>query len=217
MARVLLCADEATQRQLAGTAVSRDAFEVYAVTTVAQGIGVALKITPRLIVVDSELADAEFLVRQLRGRAETKTASIAVVARGEPSMEELGLLDAGVNAVLRLPPNAEWDARIESLLSIPTRKEIRLHVDLRLVAEAPAIKGRVLNLSATGMLVESVEELSVGSEAQFRLELPGFATSTGEVSGRARVVRAAARFYGLQFVSIDEGGSELIRRFMLVP
>jgi len=217
MARVLLCANEATQRQLAGTAVSRDAFEVYAVASAAQGIGIALKIQPRLIVVDSELADAEFLVRQLRGRAETKAASIAVVARGEPSLEELGLLDAGVNAVLRLPPSAEWDARIATLLSIPTRKELRLHVDLQLVADDPAIQGRVLNLSATGMLVESIEELSVGSEARFRLELPGFATSTGEVSGRARVVRAEGRTYGLQFVALDEGCSELIRRFMLVP
>jgi c-di-GMP-binding flagellar brake protein YcgR len=132
--------------------------------------------------------------------------------------EELGLLDAGANAVLRLPPSQEWDGRVAPLLAVPTRKTMRINVALTFIAESkPAdARGKVVNLSTTGMLVDCSSALRMGAEVRFRLELPGFETSTGEIKGHARVVRLAGPGqYGLNFLSFEEGDSELIRRYML--
>jgi hypothetical protein len=67
------------------------------------------------------------------------------------------------------------------------------------------------------MLVDCSSALTIGSEIRFKLELPGFETSSGEIRGSARVVRlASAGCYGMTFLGFDEGSSELIRRYVLV-
>jgi DNA-binding response OmpR family regulator len=216
---ILICANESVERQLKASAVWRNDLERAVARDATEALAQAGALTPRLIVVDRDLQLSEFLVRQLRTRAASRGASILIVAAGEMSADELGLLDAGANAVLRLPPGPEWDARVEALLSVPTRKDARIEVDLRVVGEADehAIRGRALNVSSTGMLVQTAAALSVSSELRFRLELPGFATSTGEIEGRARVIRqAASGEYGMSFLEMEPIGAEMLRRFLLV-
>jgi CheY-like chemotaxis protein len=220
MSGVLICASEAVLQQLNGSAVCREGLERQRATSAGEAIAAAASGRPKLVVIDRDLPAAEFLVRQLRGNAATRGCSIVIVADGDMSPDELGLLTAGANAVLRLPPGPEWDARIEPLLHVPTRKETRLTTDLVFTAnfQEQHVQGRVANLSSTGMLVESAVPLPIGGEVQFRFELPGFETSTGEITGVARVVRVAGpKRYGMMFSSFDSTGKELLRRYLLVP
>lgn len=219
MPAILVCAPDATVRELQASPLWRDGFQKEIATTAAQAISLAPNLKPRLVVVDRDLASAEFLVRQIRSNAVTRATSIVVVARGEQLLDELGLLDAGANAVLRLPPGPDWDARVEPLLNVPMRKQTRLSVDLRFVAQMkPAhAPGRIVNLSATGMLVEVLATLPVGAEVRFSTELSGFETSSGEIKGIARVIRLAGpSLYGMSFVSFEDAGGELLRRYLLV-
>lgn len=219
MSGILICASESVEHALRASPVWRNDLERAVARSATDALAQAGVLKPRLIVVDRDLQLSEFLVRQLRTREASRGASILIVAVGEMSTDELGLLDAGANAVLRLPPGPEWDARVEALLCVPTRKDARIDVNLRLAGEAEdeAIRGRALNVSATGMLVETAVALSVSSQVRFRLELPGFATSTGEVEGRARVVRqAGAGEYGMLFLEMEPSGAEMLRRFLLV-
>ena len=219
MTKVLACAPDETVREIQGSPLWREEFDRQSVASATQAISAAVALRPNLILIDRELPSAEFLLRHLRSKDETRQSSIVVLSRGEQQLEELGLLDAGANAVLRLPPSAEWDVRVEPLLAVPTRKQTRILASLEFVAEAkPAeARGRVLNLSTTGMLVDCSSALRMGAEVRFRLELPGFETSSGEVRGTARVVRLAGPgSYGLSFLDFDEGDSELIRRYLTV-
>jgi len=218
MPAILVCASEATASELQTSPLWREGFQKEIVTSAAQAISLAPNLKPRLVVVDRDLAAAEFLVRQIRANAVTRATSVVIVARGEQQLEELGLLDAGANAVLRLPPGPEWDARVEPLLHVPTRKQTRLSVNLRFVAQMkPAhAPGRIVNLSATGMLIEVLATLPVGAEVRFSTELSGFETSSGEIKGTARVVRVGgSNLYGMRFVSFEDSGGELLRRYLL--
>jgi CheY-like chemotaxis protein len=214
---VLACAPEATVQEIADSPLWREEFQKQSVASAAQAISAAVTLRPNLILIDRDLPSAEFLLRQLRSKEETRQSSIVVLSRGEQLFEELGLLDAGANAVLRLPPSSEWDDRVAPLLAVPTRKQTRIWVALEFAAEHKQVeaRGKVLNLSSTGMLVDCSSALHMGSEVRFRLELPGFETSTGEIKGRARVVRLAGPgSYGLSFLGFDEGDGELIRRYV---
>src|SRR5262245_26356315 len=219
MAKVLACAGEAMLRDIEGSAVWREGFERHAVSTAAQAIAAAMASRPRLVLIDGELPSAEALIRQLRTREETRASSLVVLSRGEHMIEEMALIASGANAVLRLPPGPEWEERIAPLLSVPARKQTRLGVALG-YAQASSreeARGKVINLSTTGMLVDCSSALPIGSEVNFHLELPGFETSSGDIKGSARVVRlASAGCYGMKFVGFDEGDSELIRRYVLV-
>jgi DNA-binding response OmpR family regulator len=220
MPEILICAGASVVRDLEASPVHRDGFTRHVVGTAEAGILTAVKVKPALVVIDRDLARAETLVTQLRNRAETRSCAIVIVAPGDMNSEELGLLQAGANALLRLPPDPEWDTRIEQLLKVPTRKETRVPVSLTFETRfrTERVPGRVLNLSPTGMLVECTATLSVGSQVSFMFEMSGFETSTGEVVGRGRVVREAGRnHYAVLFTSIDEIGRELLRRFLLVP
>jgi CheY-like chemotaxis protein len=217
MTKVLACAPEATVQEIQGSPLWREEFQKETAASASQAITAAVALKPNLILIDRELPSAEFLLRHLRGKEETRQSSIVVLSRGEQLFEELGLLDAGANAVLRLPPNEEWDGRVAPLLAVPTRKQTRITVALAFVAEAKQeeARGKVLNLSTTGMLVDCTRALRMGAEVRFRLELPGFETSTGEVKGSARVVRLAGPgCYGVNFTGFDEGDGELVRRYV---
>jgi DNA-binding response OmpR family regulator len=220
MPDVVICAGDSVVRDLEASPVYRQGLTRHVVGTADAGLATAMKVKPQLVVIDRDLARSETLVTQLRSRAETRGCSIVIVAQGDMITEELGLLTAGANAVLRLPPDAEWDKRIERLLHVPTRKETRVPVSLTFEARfrTEKVPGRVLNLSMTGMLVECTAALMVGSQVTFSFEMTGFETSTGEVVGRGRVVREAGRNrYGVMFTSLDEIATELLRRFLLVP
>lgn len=220
MPGVLICASERLQRQLTGTAVWRDDLERHVVASAAEALRKAATVRPRLVVVDRDVTQAEALVRQIRSGAETRVASIVIVAEGEMTADELGLLDVGANAVLRLPAGPEWDTRIEALLHVPTRKQTRLSVQLAFDGEfnGNELRGRILNVSTTGVLVETASALEVGSELSLRFELPGFEASSGEIEGRARVVRTAGSGrFGLKFLTLAAYDREKLRRFLLVP
>ena len=218
MRNILICARRVVSDQLVGSALWREGIERHVVDSAEQGMTMAVAAKPSLIVVDRDLPRAETLMAKLRADANTKRASVLIVADGEMDPGEMGLLDAGANAVLRLPPTAEWDQRVERLLSVPTRKETRVpvHLDVEATFGTERIKGQILNLSVTGMLIESITEITIGSELGFSFHLHGFEASAADIKGRAWIVRLAGpNRYGAEFVELDGVGRELLRRFAL--
>lgn len=217
---VVICAGSRVVKLLEGSPVHRAGFARHVVATAEAGLATAAKVKPQLVLIERDLARAEALVTALRGRAETRACAIAIVGEGTITTEDLGLLSAGANAVLPLPPGPEWDARLEELLSVATRKETRVPVSLAFEARfrTERVPGRVLNLSPGGMLVECAAELVVGTQVAFDFQLPGFESSSGEVEGVGRMVRTAGpNLYAVQFTSLDDLGRERLRRFLLVP
>lgn len=217
MAAVLICAADPLTDELHGTLLWRQEIERHVATHYAHALTIAVAARPDLVVVDRDLPAAERLVRSLRSDPTTRAVSIAVMARGPHDDSELRLLEAGANAVLRLPAGPEWDERLAPLLSVAPRQTARLPVRLEFEGQGgltvESFAASVLNLSESGMLIETMAPLAVGTDVDFRFRLSG-----GEepVCGYGAVVReAGAKRYGVRFYGLEGDGRERVRAFVV--
>jgi CheY-like chemotaxis protein len=167
-----------------------------------------------VIVIDSAMSGASGMVAALRQDPLTRPTAIVALGRSEFGMGQLDLLQAGANAILPLPPGADWDYRLMRLVRVPMRKQTRLAAELVIeggLRGGLRFPGRVLNLSVHGLLLECTEEVQVGDDLKLRFELPG----GGRVSGTGTVVRQAeAQRYGVELTHIEDDGRVRIKRFV---
>ncbi len=171
---------------------------------------------PDLIVVDRDFEDAVALVLKLRADLATRQVSMIALARSDFGPVEVALLDAGVNAVLRLPASVDWDERLARLIAVPARRDVRLPLALELEADlgigVHSALGMALNLSVNGMLIETDCELTIGDDVDLRFRLPH---GEGDIAGCARVVRhAGPRRYGIEFYGLEADGGDLVRHYL---
>ena len=214
MPQLLICAPSGLEAELAGTPLWRGDMERHLASRTEEAQMLAVASRPDLVVVDRDLPGAAELVAALRADAGTRRSSIVVVARGDHDPLEVELLEAGANAVLRLPAGPEWESRLRALLAVPMRRQARLEVKLQVEgfrAGGVPVEGLALDLSQTGMLLEVRTALRPGDDLDLRFHTPDKAL----VEARARVVRQASPVrYGVQFASLGTAEKERIRRFV---
>lgn len=214
MPSILICAPDPLADDLHGTLLWRDGNERHLAASFEDALVIAVAARPDLIVVDRDLPRVLRLVEDLRRDPQTRRSSIAVAARGELNDIELQLLQAGANAVIRVPAGPEWDDRLGELMRVPARRATRVPVRLEFqgsMARVETLWGAVLNLSATGMLVEVGQPLALGADLDFRFLLPG---EREHVRGTGHVVREQPRGrYGVHFYGLEGDGAERVRRF----
>ncbi len=168
-----------------------------------------------VIVIDSAISGASGLVAALRQDPLTRPTAIVALGRSEFGLGQLDLLQAGANAILPLPPGADWDDRLMRLVHVPIRKETRLPADLTIeggLRGGLRFEGRVLNLSVHGLLVECTNEVRIGDDLRLQFELPG---GHGRVCGTGTVVRQAHdERFGVELTHIEGDGRVRIKRFV---
>lgn len=214
----LVCSRTPLENELKGASFFRGDVDFLSANRLQEAQVLAVAGHPDLVLVDRDFAGAEELIHALREEAATRRIPIVVTARGEFSVADVSLLSAGANAVLRFPPGPEWDERLARLTHVAARAEARLQVELVLRGPGPAAprvleEACTLNLSASGMLVETVGEIAtrVGESVAFTLHPPG----ARPIVGRARVQRRPGPSQlGLEFLALDEDGSQRIRRLV---
>jgi CheY-like chemotaxis protein len=211
MLRLLLCSDHDLRPELAATVVGRQAVEMYRVDGLRDLRLLAATLDPQAILVDRDVAGgARELIEALRQEPSTRNRSVAVLARGDLQPQEVELLDAGANAILRLPPDPGWDERLARLLKVPARQEARLGVQLAVEME-PAMSGTIENLSQNGMLLAPDRPLRLFQELGFHFTLP----DRSVVNGRARVVRLAGEDQcGVVLVQIHAAPRHAVQQYL---
>jgi hypothetical protein len=171
-----------------------------------------------IVVLDSALAAAAEIAGALRRDPLTRTISIAALGRAKLGLALVDLLEAGVNAILPLPPGPDWDDRLMRLVHVPVRKVTRLPVSFAVGGgrgSGEPFMGRALNLSVHGILLESALPLEVGEDVRLRFDLPG---PFGAVQGTGTVVRMAPpQQFGIELTSVEEDGRIRLRRFVETP
>ena len=213
----LICAESPLDEELASTMLWRSNVERHQSFSVDEAKGAARQLRPGIVLVDRDLPGAFTLVKNLRGDPDTRALSIAALARGEFVPTELSLLQAGINAVLRLPPGPDWDERLFSLMHVPFRKEARvgvnLQVDAGFGASGESFSAVALNLSVNGLLIDSRQPLQVGDDLKFVFELPDH---PGPISGTGTVVRhgGGPTQYGVELTHVQSDGRQRIRRWV---
>jgi CheY-like chemotaxis protein len=214
MPLVLICTQSDLEAELAGTLLWRAEIERHAASSLEEAQMLAVASRPDLVAVDRDLPRGARLIAVLREDGVTRRASIVVLARGEFDPLEVEMLEAGANAVLRLPPGPEWEVRLRELLAVPVRKQARLAVHLQVEgfrAGGVPVEGLALDLSQTGMLLEVRAPLHPGDDLDLRFHTPG----RDLIEAHARVVRqAGAVRFGVQFAGLGSSERERIRRFV---
>ena len=217
MAAALICSQAELQPELGHTVLWRAGIERHVARRLEDARTMAVAARPDIVVVDRDLPRAYELVAALREDPGTRRVSIAIVARGDLDPAELALLEAGANAILRLPPGPDFDERLVRLLDVPARREARLRVELGVDTLGTGVGERVpahaVNLSRSGILIETAVELGVGDELELEFSLEG-----EDVLARGRVVRRGEpRLFGVQFAPLPEYAAVRIRRFVGSP
>lgn len=216
MTVALICSQAELEADLGHTLLWRRDVERHVATRLEDARMMAVAARPAVIVVDREFPRGEKLVTQLREDATTRAISIVVVARGDFDPSEVDLLEAGANAILRLPAGPDWDERLVKLIRVPARKDVRFSVMFAVDAMpgqgGPGIPALALNLSANGMLLESSVPLDMGEEVGLSFRLPGDGKA---IAGSGRVVRQAAPTqFGIEFRQLESDGRDKVRRFV---
>jgi DNA-binding response OmpR family regulator len=212
MPAVLIVLTDPRSDGLDRTLLWRSGIERRLVQTIDQARAGMASPRPALLVVDRDLAGLEGFIRELRANDHLRSLSIVVAARGDLRPSELQLLDAGVNAILRLPAGPAWDDRLARLIVVPSRKAVRvparLQLEGRTFLDVETVNVTVLNVSATGMLIECDRPLELRAEMGFAFFLPGGKTP---LVGRGRVVRhAGAGRFGIEFDGLAPEALSLI-------
>jgi CheY-like chemotaxis protein len=214
MSSVLICATAGpVADDLHASPVWRDGVDRHNAESMQAALTLSVAAKPALVVIDRDLPKAERLVLELRGNAATSGCSIVIVATGDSQPAEVALLEAGANAVLRHPPSPEWEERLGRLLSVPARRNLRMHVDLEVESflGSEHYQGRVQNISRTGMLVEVPLKARIGDELRFKLHL----SIDMSVAGLARIVRlAGAHRYGCEFRDVNAWDARRLEHFL---
>ena len=216
MAAVLICTHaETIDDDLGRTLLWRQDVErkVFAKQDEARMFAVAAK--PRLVVVDRDLPWAARFIAALRDDASTRALSVVAMARGDFDPGEVELLEAGANAILRIPAGAEWNERLERLMDVPARKDARFPVSFEV--ETLSDGGRpeqaqAVNLSASGILIETRAPLGVRDEVKLRFTLPR-AASPIAVSGQVVRVASGSQF-GIEFRGLGDEDSRTVGGYL---
>ena len=217
MAAALICSQTDLQPELGHTVLWGTGIERHVALRLEDARTMAVVARPDIVVIDRDLPRADELIAALREDPGTRRVSIAIVARGDLDPAELALLQAGANAILRMPPGPDWDERLVRLLDIPARRDARLPVELGVDTLGTGVGERVpaqaVNLSRSGILIETAVELGVGDELELEFSLEG-----EDVLARGRVVRhGAPRLFGVQFAALPKYAAVRIQRFVGSP
>lgn len=216
MTNVLLCTQADLEPDLGHTLLWRHDIERHQAARLEEARMMAVAARPSLVVVDRDMPRSDKLVAQLREDEATRALSIVVLARGDFDPVEVEFLEAGANAILRIPAGPDWDDRLVRLMQVPARKEVRLPVQFA-VEGVPGNGGSLfpalaVNLSFSGLLLESHLSLAIGDEVGLLFRLPN---ALGPVSAMGRVVRQAAPTqFGVEFRRFDGDGQVQVRQFV---
>jgi hypothetical protein len=214
MRTVVICTERNLAPSLETTVLWRHDFSRQFAATLEDAQRLAA--SAALVLVERDLSWAADAVKALRRDSATRAISMAILAPDEFSPVELALLEAGANGVLRLPADDEWDKRLARLLQVATRKQARVPIHLQVEAtfgeSGEPFVADTVDISETGMLIESALRLEVAQELDFAFQLP---SQSGLVSGRARVARQAkGNRFGLEFTSLSGEALEVLRAFV---
>jgi CheY-like chemotaxis protein len=210
MAVVLICSTRSLDRELQGTVLFRSDVEREQVRTAAEAQTRLASGRIALLCLHRKVTGIENLIRGLRKSPTLKQISIVVLSEDDFDPSEVEVLEAGANAILRLPPGDDFNDRVGRLIKVPSRRDVRLPVRLQVGASSgfgATVPVLALNLSSTGILVESNHPLNMGDEVSvaFRFE------ESGEIfSATAHITRTAGpNKYGATFETITRGEAAL--------
>jgi CheY-like chemotaxis protein len=221
MPKVLIAAAAERFPALGRTLLWRSDVEKTFVDDAEAALEAARSLQPNLVLLDGSRPQAALdFIHRLRSDGAVRRLPIAV-AGVESRTQQDALRREGADEVLSDGQDPfQWDARLERLLAVPPRRELRVPVRLRIWCRAEPggslQEGLAINVSIRGMLLETGQAFEVGSKLELEFRLPRDEEALG---GVAQVVREAQPFegrrrYGLEFQLLRGAARQRIAAFL---
>ena len=200
--------------------LDRQKLEVVRVAAPENSIELARAENFGLIIFDADPEDATLkeVVGMIRDQSSLScNTSLLVLAQPGSVDEASALIGRGVNRVMLLSDPPELIGRqVADLLDIAPRAAIRLSTRLRtsLADGAEEVPGEVVNLSTSGMLVETDTPFEMGEQVVVSIHIGDrdeSISAKGEVVRRAVADRGGIDGVGIRFLSFAGPGEELIQ------
>ena len=148
-----------------------------------------------------------------------RDAGLLLLAETDFLDDAQALVDLGVNRAI----SADWvDARlwqaIGDLLHIAPRVYMRvlLHADIDVSHAQERTIFQTVNVSASGLLLQGTDELSLGGVFEFLFRLPGggLIEGTAEVVRRSNPMREGFQGVGTRFLEFRNGGEDRLHAYI---
>jgi hypothetical protein len=214
MPLALICSESPLLEDLSDTPLGRRDVERRLAVSLEEAQSLVLHARPSLIVVDRDVAWAQRLIEVVRANNRLRDVAVVVAARGAPTPVEKDLLSFGADVILRLPGGTAWDEHIDRLLALPTRRDVRVPLQMHLDAQVgdDLVQATILNLGLRGMLIQSSVPLEMGQGIEFAFCVP---EENLLITGSGRVARQASPTqYGVEFLRIEPEDRERLRRLV---
>jgi CheY-like chemotaxis protein len=199
--------------------LDRDDLRIFTATTAEEGLRIHHEEMVDLVITDLDLPDmgGEVLCSTIRQEHSLRKTSIIIVCKETPE-EIRRARKCGANARLLKPVKSEQlDDSIGKLLAVSTRKDFRVLIRAEVYTERGmrVMVGRTLNISVSGFLMESDDNLAVGSRFPCNFRLPGEyqVLAFGEIIRFTRL-SSMANLYGIRFVSLSHQDKIEIEKFV---
>jgi CheY-like chemotaxis protein len=162
--------------------------------------------------------DGETVTRTIRASATMRYVSILMFSDDARDATRERCLAAGANDFVTRPfHSVDVMTRVARLLDIADRKKTQLlaHVDVRGTPAIEQFVGRIVNLSATGLLLEADAPLEIGREVSLSFFVPGTRTRAraGAVIVR-RVDAPNALRWGVRFTTLGEAARQALEHYV---
>ena len=208
--------------QLEQTLLQRSDYQLFAATSGAEALEIATREDLDLVLLDYVLPDmtGDEVVQRLR--ADERHADIGIIVVTARGMREHvdKCMAAGCSAFLYKPvTRTTLCNQVQDLLRVPMRRHVRTLVRLQVNARNRErfFFGNTVNLSESGMLLETPLELTVGETMSLRFFLPGEEEAMAckaRVTRRTPTGRDAEWAYGLSFDELDDAARTRISGFV---
>lgn len=121
-------------------------------------------------------------------------------------------LEAGANDIILKPINpSEFLKKVGKYINIPVRRDIRIFVRIGVDGVRgtgpESFLGNTVNISMSGILIETSHTLSIGETVSCSFFAPGNSTpitAAGEVVRKADGRQPEMNYYGIRFIDIKE-------------
>lgn len=218
--KILLVDNSRVSLMLQETVLRRSDNKVTAVTSGAEAWSLIQADHPRLVIFGFDLGEmtGPDLCRNVRESDSVRATSLLFI--GDRHAEQYAdlCMNAGCNDYLFRPfHRRELDLKVEKLIRIPVRRDLRTltRLEVAIDREGSHLLGHSVNVSASGILLQTGHALPANAEVRVNFFLPG---DPAPVNVRAEVTRAefvgVEPRFGLRFVDVDPETRERINRFV---
>jgi len=211
--KVLLLVDDSRLiLQMEETILGHEKFEFLRAMNAKDALELCKKEKPALILLDYFLPDkqGDEVAKEIRNDSQIKNTSIIIVTTGGSDEQKEKCFRAGCNDFIAKPIDAGvLKLKVDRLINIPPRAPFRILVKISQIGTErhEFVFGSSVNISTTGILVETEKKFDVGSEVALQFYVT---TSREPILARGIIVRSQKKgfrkvnAYGITFVEISD-------------